>query len=105
MPYVSGFTELGTLSYRSLVDEGKLRLEVRQILLKDLLNNLYVDIEIVVDNAISQADDFVPLDLGSLSPDILRQALAASPMISRLRTTESMVLSSFMKVSRSAPAT
>jgi hypothetical protein len=75
MPYVSGFTELGTLSYRSRVDEGKLRLEVRQILLKDLLNNLYVDIEFVVDNAISQADDFAPLDVGELSPEILRQAV------------------------------
>jgi hypothetical protein len=92
------------LSSRS--KEGKSRLEVRQILLKDLPNNLYVDIEIVVDNAISQADDLAPLDLGELSPEILRQAVGCFADDSQIsHTTASIVLSSFTKVSRSNPAT
>ena len=79
--------------YRLRADDRKLRHEIRQILLDDLPNNLYINVEIIVNDAISQADDFAPLDLGVLGSEILRQA------VSKLRTTESMVLSSFMKVS------
>ena len=73
-----GFRQSGNL-YRSRADERKLRLEVRQILLKDLPNNFNIDIEIVVDNTISQADEFAPFDLGALGPEILRQAVGCFP--------------------------
>jgi hypothetical protein len=40
-------------------------------------------VEIIVNDAISQADDFAPLNLGALGSEIPRQAvLAASLMIS-----------------------
>jgi hypothetical protein len=50
-------------------------LKLWQILLDDLPNNLYVDVEIIVNDAISQTDNFAPLDLGALGPEILRQAI------------------------------
>jgi hypothetical protein len=61
--------------YPSRAGERKLRFEVRQILLDDLPNNLYIDVEIIVNDAISQADDFAPLNLGALGLEILRQAV------------------------------
>jgi hypothetical protein len=52
-------TEIRWLS----ADEGELRFEVRQILVNDFPNNFCVNIEIIVDHTISQANDFALLDL------------------------------------------
>jgi hypothetical protein len=58
-----------------------------------------------VNDAISQADDFAPLNLGALALKFSGQAIGGFADDSRLRTTESMVLSSVMKLSCSSPAT
>src|SRR5918996_1691610 len=63
--------------YRLRADDRKLRLEVRQILLDDLPNNLYINVEIIVNDAISQANDSAPLDLDVLGSEILRQAVGS----------------------------
>jgi hypothetical protein len=74
-------------------------LRFRQILLDDLPNNLYIDVEVIVDDAISQTDDFAPLDLGMLGSKILRQAVGSFADNFQIAFDRSMVLSSFMKVS------
>ena len=55
-------------SYPSRADQRKLRFEVRQIPLDDFPNNLYVDVEIIVNDSISQAGDFAPLKFPSARP-------------------------------------
>jgi hypothetical protein len=41
----------------------------------NLPNNLYIDVEISMNDAISQADDLAPLNLGTLGFEILRQTI------------------------------
>jgi len=80
-------------------DDRKLRFEGRQIFLNNFPDNFYIDVEVIVNDAMPQADDFTPPISGCWILKLSERRLAASPMISKFRTTESTVLSSFTKVS------
>lgn len=67
--------------------------EGEQIHLDHLPDDLEVQSEIVVDYPIAQSRDLTPLDIRGLD-EVRRQSAPASPIISKLRTTASMVFSS-----------
>lgn len=80
-------------------DDRKLRFEGRQIFLNNFPDNFYIDVEVIVNDAMPQADDFTPLNLGMLDLETLRKAVGGLADDFQVPYTESTVLSSFTKVS------
>jgi len=77
----------------------QLCLEDAQVLVDDAPDDLQIDPEVVLHDAVSQPDDFRPLDVSELRFELLGQMICASPIISRFLTTPSWVFSSAMNPS------
>jgi hypothetical protein len=80
-------------------DDRKLRFEGRQILLNNFPDNLYIDVEVIVNDAMPQADDFTPLNLGMQGLETLRKAVGGLADDFQIAYDRIEVLSSFTKVS------
>ena len=52
-----------------------MRFEGRQIFPNNFPDNLYIDVEVIVNDAMPQADNFTPLNLGMLGLETLRKAV------------------------------
>ena len=54
-----------------------MRFEGRQIFLNNFSDNLYIDVEVIVNDAMPQADNFTPLNLGMLGLETLQKAVGS----------------------------
>jgi hypothetical protein len=78
--------------------------EAGELVLYDVPYDLTVDAEVLVDQDISEPRDLFPFHARRIGANRVGTLLAASPIISRLRTTASKVLSSWMNAALERPA-